>query len=105
MSHPIHSVRSFQIVGPFIMKVQFDDGITRTIDFSPVLHGEIYGPLRDPALFDAVRIDADAHTLVWPNGADFDPATLHDWPELGDKLAAMARSWSMVSSKSRALRL
>ncbi len=101
MSHPIHSVRSFQIVGPFILKVQFDDGITRTIDFSPVLHGEIYGSLRDPALFDAVAIDADVHTLVWPNGADFDPATLHEWPELGDKLAANARSWSMVSSKSR----
>jgi len=39
--------------------------------------------------------------LVWPNGADFDPATLHDWPELGDELAAMARSWSMACSKSR----
>jgi hypothetical protein len=101
MSHPIHSVRSFQIVGPFILMVQFDDGISRTIDFTPVLRGEIYGPLRDPAQFDAVRIDADARTLVWPNGADFDPATLHDWPELGDRLAAMARSWSMVSSKSR----
>jgi hypothetical protein len=101
MSHPVHSVRSFQIVGPFILKVQFDDGITRIIDFSPVLHGEVYCPLRDPALFEAVRTDADAHTLVWPNGADFDPATLHDWPELGDKLAAMARSWSMASSESR----
>jgi hypothetical protein len=99
MSHPIHSVRSFQIIGPFILKVQFDDGITRTIDFTPVLHGEIYGPLRDPALFNTVRIDADARTLVWSNGADFDPATLHDWPEVGDKLAAMARSWSMVSRK------
>jgi hypothetical protein len=101
MIHPIHSVCSFQIVGPFVLKVQFDDGITRTIDLSPVLYGDIYGPLRDPALFDAVRIDTDAHTLVWPNGADFDPATLYDWPEIGDKLSAMARSWSMVSSKSR----
>jgi hypothetical protein len=100
MSHPIHSVRSFQIVGSFILKVQFNDGITRTIDFSPVLQGEIYGPLKDRTLFDKVRIDADARTLVWPNGADFDPATLHDWPELGDELAAMARNWPMVSSKS-----
>jgi pimeloyl-ACP methyl ester carboxylesterase len=23
-------------------------------------------------------------TLVRPNGADFDPATLHDWPEHAD---------------------
>jgi hypothetical protein len=97
MSHQIHSVHSFQLVGPYILKVQFDDGISRTIDFSPVLHGEIYGPLRDPTLFKAVRIDAEARTLVWPNGADFDPTTLHDWPELGDKLAAKANRLTGVN--------
>jgi hypothetical protein len=30
-------------------------------------------------LFNQVRIDPEVHTLVWPNGADFDPAMLHDW--------------------------
>jgi hypothetical protein len=30
---------------------------------------------------------------VWPNGADFDPATLHDWPEVCDELAARAQAW------------
>ena len=64
MSHPIHSVRSFQIIGSYVLRVQFADGITRAIDFRPVLHGEIYGPLQDPALFDAVRIDPEVHTLV-----------------------------------------
>jgi hypothetical protein len=24
-----------------------------------------------------VKIDPEVHTLVWPNGADFDPATFH----------------------------
>lgn len=32
------------------------------------IHGELYGPLRDQALFERVRIDPEAHTLVWPNG-------------------------------------
>ena len=32
--------------------------------------------------------------LVWPNGADFDPATLHDWPEHEAGMVALARQWA-----------
>lgn len=39
-----------------------------------VLAGDIYGPLHDPSVFASVEIDPEVHTLVWPNGADFDPA-------------------------------
>jgi hypothetical protein len=52
--------------------------------------------LRDLDLFNQVKIDPEVHTLVWPNGGDFDPATLHDWPELIDNLAARAREWEAV---------
>jgi hypothetical protein len=61
--------------------VIFDDSTQQIIDFRPILAGELYGPLRDPDLLNQVRIDPEVRTLVWPNGADFDPTTLHDWPE------------------------
>lgn len=93
MNHAIHSVHSFEIIGPFTLRVVFCDGISQNIDFSPVLLGQIYGPLQDPALFNKVQIDLETHTLVWPNGADFDPATLHDWPEFVEELAALSHSW------------
>lgn len=93
MVHAIHRVTSFAIVGPHRIAVTFDDGLTRTIDFTPVLKGELYGPLRDRDLFEQVTLDAEVHTLVWPNGADFDPATLHDWPDHVDRFAAMANGW------------
>src|SRR5476651_47852 len=80
MSHPIHRVESVEIVAPFTLRMRFDDGAERRIDFRPVLAGELFGPLRDVAVFTQVRLDPEVHTLVWPNGADFDPATLHDWP-------------------------
>ncbi len=81
MTHPIYRVRSFKIEGPYTLRVQFDDGAEQVIDFQSVLAGELFGPLRDLAVFNQVAIDPEVHTLVWPNGADFDPATLHDWPE------------------------
>lgn len=93
-SHPMHRVTAFSIVGPYELEIVFEDGLVRRIDFSPVLEGELFGPLKDLSVFNEVRLDAEGYTLVWPNGADFDPATLHDWPELADEFARMARSWA-----------
>ena len=96
MTHPIYRVRSFDIVGAYTLHVRFDDNTEQVIGFRPVLAGELFGPLRDLALFNQVRIDPEVHTLVWPNGADFDPATLHDWPARADSLAARARQWELT---------
>jgi hypothetical protein len=94
MSHPIHRVESFQIEAPYTLRVRFDDQSEQLIDFRPIMSGALYGPLREPALFEQVRIDPEVHTLVWPNGADFDPATLHDWPRLEPALIARASQWA-----------
>ena len=96
MVHPIYRVRSFEAVKAYTLRVSFDDGTEQVIDFRPVLAGELFGSLRDLALFNAVRIDPEVHTLVWPNGADFDPATLHDWPTQAESLAARARQWEFT---------
>jgi Protein of unknown function (DUF2442) len=93
MTHPIHRVTRFSIVGPYTLTVAFSDGTEQQIDFKPVLHGALFGPLNDLTTFDAVTLDSEAGTLVWPNGADFDPATLHDWPQVRDDLAQRARTW------------
>jgi Protein of unknown function (DUF2442) len=98
MSHPICRVRSFDIVGPYRLRIRFDDHSEQTIDFLPILAGELYGPLRDLGLFDQVRIDPDVETLVWPNGADFDPATLHEWPSQEPALRELARRWDAVEA-------
>jgi Protein of unknown function (DUF2442) len=93
MIHPIYRVQTFEIVSAYILRVRFDDDTEQVINFQPVLAGELYGPLRDLSLFNQVRIDPEVHTLVWPNGADFDPATLHDWPQYVQELAARAKRW------------
>ena len=95
MKHPICRVRGFTIAGDYTLRVTFDDETEQVIDFQPILAGELLGPLRDLTLFNQVQIDAEVHTLVWPNGADFDPATLHDWPQHARALAALARKWEL----------
>lgn len=93
MEHAIYKVLGFEQVGPYTLRIAFDDGTEQVIDFEPVLRGALYGPLRDPALFSGVRVDPEAHTLVWPNDADFDPETLHDWPALRDDFVRLASRW------------
>lgn len=78
-THKIVKVERFEKVAPFTLRVHFSDATEKTIDFRPVLKGPLFGSLSDEKLFNTVRIDPEIHTLVWENGADFDPATLHDW--------------------------
>ncbi len=97
-THSIHRVKSFSIAAPHTLRVEFDDQTEQVIDFGPVLAGELYRPLRDLAVFNRVQIDPEVHTLVWPNGADFDPATLHDWPIHSEALASRARQWELATA-------
>ena len=99
MSHPIYRVTSFEVEAPYTLRIRFDDETEQVIDFRAVLEGELFGPLRDPSLFSEVRIDPEVHTLTWPNGADFDPATLHDWPIQLPELKKLVERWSLASAR------
>jgi hypothetical protein len=99
MEHPVHRVVGFQREGTYILRVRFEDQTEQLIDFEPVLHGQLFGPLRDPAEFGRVDLDVEIGTLVWPSGADFDPAMLHDWPEIAEEFAERARSWGAVPTR------
>jgi hypothetical protein len=99
MEHLICRVIGFEITGPYTLRIAFDDGMVREINFEPVLEGPVYGMLRDEELFKQVRIDTEVHTLVWPNGADFDPETLYNWPTYADEMKRMAARWSTMMAK------
>jgi hypothetical protein len=95
LGHPIYRVTSVEVIGPQTLRVGFDDRTEQMIDFRPVLAGDLLGPLRESTLFEQVAIDPEVHTLIWPNGADFDPATLHDWPKYVGALTELARKWEL----------
>jgi hypothetical protein len=93
MKHPVQRVTAFQIVGDYTLRIEFGDAHVEVVDFLDVLRGVLFGPLTNLELFNAVRLDTESHTLVWPNGADFDPAVLHDWPQREAAMKALARGW------------
>ena len=101
MVHEIHRVTGFKKAGPHTLRVDFADGTSRVIDFSPILRGELYGPLADESVFDQVEVDRKINTLVWPNGADFDPAILHDWPDRAADLEGLAKEWGNPSGSGQ----
>ncbi len=71
-------VQSVSLAGGYRLRLGFTDGSEKTVDIEPYLHGPVFEPLRtDRALFEAVSVDPQLGTIVWPNGADLDPDVLY----------------------------
>lgn len=98
MKHEIYRITSVSVVGPQALHLEFNDGTSQTINFESVLAGELYAPLRDPKVFRQVTLDPEVHTVVWPNGADFDPATLHDWYVLEEEWKSQTKRLDRVAA-------
>lgn len=96
--HELYDIVEAEVLGPYRIRVVFDDGFAREVDLEPILYGQRFGPLRDPAFFAQMRLDPEVHTVVWPNDADFDPETLHNWDEYKDEFAASAREWATAKA-------
>jgi hypothetical protein len=56
--------------------VEFDDGLSGSIDLTPDLHGPMFEPLKDVRFFAQVRVD-EFGVVCWPNGADLAPDALY----------------------------
>ena len=59
-----------------ILELTFSDGVKAEIDFSAWIEKYPYfEPLKDAEYFK--QFSLDGWTVVWPNGADIAPETLH----------------------------
>lgn len=74
---PIPKVIRVAHLDGHVLRLEFDDGLVREIDFSNQLEGRLFEPLVDVAYFARVTVDPVTHTIAWPNELDIDPEVLH----------------------------
>lgn len=61
------------------LRLWFDDGAEGEVDLSRRRWRGVFAPLEDQRFFERVEVDEELGTIVWPNGADIAPETLHGW--------------------------
>jgi Protein of unknown function (DUF2442) len=61
------------------LRLSFEDGAEGEVDLSARRWRGVFAPLEDQAFFEQVELDEELGTIVWPNGADIAPETLHRW--------------------------
>lgn len=70
------TVKSARYISDHILELNFSDGLKAEIDFFPwIIKYPYFKPLEDTDYFKNFTLDG--WTVVWENGADIAPETLH----------------------------
>ncbi len=78
MAELVHPTQ-VKVVGTHRIWLRFDDGVEGEVDLSDDDWVGVFEPLEDPEYFAKVELSPHGDTIVWPNGADIAPETLHAW--------------------------
>ena len=65
------------------IRLTFNDGKTKIVDFEKLLWVEVFEPLKDIDKFKKFRLNP--FTIEWENGADFSPEYLYNIKEIENK--------------------
>jgi hypothetical protein len=74
----IPKLESAEYVSGYRIRLRFADGRAGEIDLTDELWGEVFEPLKDPALFRRFRVDRELSTITWETGADLAPEFLYE---------------------------
>ena len=72
---PVRVVKATHVRN-YCIRLRFNDGAEKTVDFTRWLRGEVFKPLANKREFK--RFFVAGGTVCWPNGADIAPETLRD---------------------------
>ena len=69
-------VKDVDYQGDYRLALTFSDGAHKVVDLEPLLHGEVFGSLRDKEQF--IQYALTPVTIEWANGADLAPEYLYE---------------------------
>jgi len=52
------------------LQVEFDSGMTKIYDCTPLLSSKVFRPLADEAIFRSVRADVHGYAVIWSDFID-----------------------------------
>ena len=78
MTNARTTVTSVEPLDGYWVRLAFADGAVHEVDLAAVLaRGDVFAPIRDDrTTFEAVHVDPDFGTIVWPGDVDLDPDVL-----------------------------
>ena len=74
----MNKIISIKVLDGYLVWIQFKDGVSKTINFEPLIGKGISSELLNKDYFKTVSID-NGGGLEWPNGMDFCPNFLKDY--------------------------
>ncbi len=75
MQYP--KVKSVSTIDNNTLLVEFDNSEKKKYDVSPLMCKEMFAPLKNPALFRAVKVEQGGYAVVW--NADIDLSEFELW--------------------------
>jgi hypothetical protein len=88
---PLVDVVAVEVAGEYRLRLTFEDGTVRDVDFGDREWRGVFEPLRDPEFFARVAVDPEAGTIAWPNGTDMAPEPLYEQARRNPATAAAQR--------------
>lgn len=70
------SVRKVTAAENYRIVVEFDNDESGVLDMGPYLGFGVFNKLKEPGIFDTVRVSFD--TVEWVNGIDLDPKFVYE---------------------------
>jgi hypothetical protein len=72
----MRKVSKVNVLPEYRLKLQFDDGVSGTVDLSDAVGKGVFAIWRDPRVFEQVRIGSSGE-LVWSDKVDLCPDALY----------------------------